>query len=140
MRSGLILAAKKEHLMAQLNPDDPYRRDPLGTDPRTPAQLDADLQADPEIREGAVTGTRVAIFAVAIVLVFGAVFYGMNMSSTSSNGPAVATQSTPSAPQNSPSAAPGVRDVTPRNAQTNTQPGVTTGAAPSRPAGADSDR
>jgi hypothetical protein len=134
----LIPGSQKEDFMAQRNPDDPYRPNPFPDDPRTPSQLDTELQVDPEMNEGPVTMGRIALFAVAIVLVFGAVFYGMNTSSTNPNSPAVATQTAPP-PANQTNAqtapvAPGVRDVTPRNAQTNAQPGVTTGAAPAAPA------
>ena len=62
----------------------------------------------------------------------GAVFYGLNntsMTNQASNAPA--TQTAQQAPSTNPAAPPAVRDVTPRN---NTEPGVTTGAAPSRPA------
>ncbi|WBU28374.1 hypothetical protein OOZ54_17105 [Rhodopseudomonas palustris] len=121
--------------MAQHNPDDPYRRDPAPDDPRSPTQLDAQLQADPQMREGPVTSGRLALFALAIVLVFGVVFYGLTGPSTDPNNPSVATQTAPPAPgqtdaRNAPPVPPGVRDVTPRGTDPNAQNGVTTGAAP----------
>ena len=72
-------------------------------------------------------------FAIAIALVLGAVFYGLNNTSmnpagTGSTATAPATQSTA---QNNPAPSPAVRDVTPRS---NTEPGMTTGAAPAQPA------
>lgn len=96
------------------------------------ARRDADLQADPELGEGPASSGKIAVFAVAVALVLGAVFYGLNNSSTgnqASNAPTTQTAQQ-SAPAN-PAAPPGMRDVTPRP---NAEPGVTTGAAPSRPA------
>jgi hypothetical protein len=86
------------------------------------------LQADPELAEGPASGAKVAMFAVAIALVLGAVFYGLNNSSINQAGTASTAQNTT---QSSPPAAPaGMRDVTPR---ANSEPGTTTGAAPARP-------
>lgn len=76
------------------------------------------------------------MFAVAIAVVLGAVFYGLNNASMNPAGTgSTASQSTPSTTaqsNNMPPVAPNVRDVTPRN---NMEPGTTTGAAPARPAG-----
>ncbi|MGP9811201.1 hypothetical protein ACTZWT_06770 [Rhodopseudomonas sp. NSM] len=119
--------------MARSNPNDPYQPPMPADDPRTRSSLDSELQADPELQEGPATGGRIAAFAVAIVLVFAAVFYGMNSTATDPGAPAIST--TQNSPDNSASQAAqtappaGVRDVTPRN---NAQPGTTTGAAPSR--------
>lgn len=113
-------------------PNDPYRPTNLADDEYLrAARRDAELQADPELGEGPASSGKVAMFAVAVALVLGAVFYGLNNSSTpnqASNAPT--TQTAQTAPAN-PAAPSGMRDVTPRN---NTAPGVTTGAAPSRPA------
>ncbi|TCU76595.1 hypothetical protein EDE08_102131 [Bradyrhizobium sp. R2.2-H] len=112
-------------------PNDPYRPNLADDEFARAARQDADLQADPELREGPASSGRIALFAVAIALVLGAVFYGLNNTTTTneaSNTPASQTAQTQ--PTN-PAAPPGMRDVTPRN---NTEPGVTTGAAPSRPA------
>jgi hypothetical protein len=111
-------------------PNDPYRPN-LADDEylRAARRDDANLQADPELGEGPASSGRVALFAVAIALVLGAVFYGLNNTSTTnqaSNTPASQTAQT-----TNPATPPGMRDVTPRS---NTEPGVTTGAAPSRPA------
>ena len=67
-----------------------------------------------------------------LALVLGAVFYGLNNSSTGNQASTTPTTQTAqqTAPAN-PAAPPGMRDVTPRN---NAQPGMTTGAAPSKPA------
>jgi hypothetical protein len=113
------------------NPNDPYRPDMADDELRRTERMDRELQADPELSEGPASGGKVAMFAIAIALVLGAVFYGLNNSSmnpagTGSTATAPATQSTA---QNNP--APAVRDVTPRS---NTEPGMTTGAAPAQPA------
>jgi hypothetical protein len=116
-------------------PNDPYRPTLTGDDLRgdalrSPARLDDELQADPELAEGPASGGRVAMIAVAIALVLGAVFYGLNSSSINHAG----TSSTAQNNTQPPTAPPGMRDVTPR---ANSAPGVTTGAAPARrqPAG-----
>jgi hypothetical protein len=110
------------------NPNDPYRPNLTDDDIRRQARLDNDLQADPELAEGPASGGRIAMFAVAIAVVLGAVFYGLNNSSINQAGTASTAQNTT---QTSPPSAPaGMRDVTPR---ANTQPGMTTGAAPAQP-------
>jgi hypothetical protein len=123
----------------EINPNDPYNRDHLRDpirsnidDTRSPAQVDDDLQVDPELAEGPASSSRIALFAVGIALVLGLVFYGLNNSSTNqqnaATAPAPATaQNTNSSP---PPAPPGMRDVTPRTP--NTGPGTTTGAAPAQ--------
>jgi hypothetical protein len=126
--------------------NDPYRTNPLEGTPRDPVRLDNDLQPDPELAEGRAGGGRIAIYAVAAVVLLGAVFYGLNNGTapndagrTASTAPAT-QDSTPKAPaptnniadsNSTPPVAPGVRDVTPRN----TESGVTTGSAPARPQG-----
>lgn len=123
------------------NPNDPSR--PIaGNEPlRDAAPLDNQLQPDPELAEGPASGARIALFAVAAAVLLGAVFYGLNNSSTTPTAnsgatpPTTTSQSTMPktdrnvADQSKPPVAPGVRDVTPYN----TQPGTTTGAAPARP-------
>lgn len=111
------------------NPNDPYQRDLAENDTRRAARLDQQLQPDPELAEGPANNGRIALFAVAIAVVLGVVFYGLNNSSTetsTASQPAPATQNTAQNNASKPPVAPGVRDVTP----TNTQPGMTTGAAP----------
>lgn len=97
------------------NPSGPYNRDHLKDPTRTyiderrsPADVDNDLQVDPEMAEGPASNTRITLFAVGIAVVLGVVFYGLNHSST----------------QQQASTAP---------IHTNSQPGTTTGAAPARP-------
>jgi hypothetical protein len=108
-------------------PDDPYRSNLAGHDLDRQARLDNELQPDPELAEGPASGGKVAMFAVAIALVLGAVFYGLNNSTIQQTGTSTAQNTS----QTSPPAAPqGMRDVTPR---ANTENGMTTGAAPARP-------
>ena len=120
------------------NPNSLYDPDRLNNptksyidDRRSPADLDNDLQVDPELTEGPASTANIALFAVGIAVVLGAVFYGLNHSSINqqaSKAPAPATASN-SAPTSPPTAPPGMRDVTPRN---NSASGVTTGAAPAQ--------
>jgi hypothetical protein len=116
----------------QPNPDDPYRAGLSDEEIRRQARLnnlDNDLQADPQLGEGPASGAKVAMFAIAIALVLGAVFYGLNNTSVNEAGTTPTNQTAQKQPAN-PAAPSGMRDVTPR---TNTDPGTTTGAAPARP-------
>ena len=108
--------------------DDPYRSNLTDDEIKRQARLDGELQPDPELGEYPASGAKVAMFAIAIALVLGAVFYGMNNTSINQAGTSSTAQN---APQTSPPVAPpGMRDVTPR---ANTGQGTTTGAAPARP-------
>src|ERR1700692_898226 len=110
------------------NPDDPYRSNLADDEYRRQARLDNELQTDPELAEGPASGAKVTMFAIAIAVVLGAVFYGLNNSSINQAGTSSTAQNTS---QSSPPAAPpGMRDVSPR---ANTNQGMTTGAAPARP-------
>ncbi len=110
------------------SPDAPYRSNRTDDDIRRQARLDSELQADPELAEGPASGGKVAMFAIAIAVVLGAVFYGLNNTSINQAWTSSTAQNTQ---QSSPPAAPpGMRDVTPR---ANTDQGMTTGAAPTRP-------
>jgi hypothetical protein len=106
--------------------DVPYLADDIRNAPRLDNELQHDeLQPDPELAEGPAGSGRIAVFAVAIAVVLGAVFYGLNNSSINQVGTSSTAQNTQ---QTSPPAAPpGMRDVTPH---ANTGPGMTTGAAP----------
>jgi hypothetical protein len=126
--SGWYGITEEQFMAQQPHPDDPYRSPLADDDVRRPARLDNELQPDPELTEGPASGSRIAMLAIAIAVILGAVFYGVNSSS-------VHQASTPSTAQNTaqdspPVAPPGMRDVTPRS---NLQPGVTTGAAPANP-------
>ena len=106
------------------NPDDSYRSD---DEFRRAQRLDNELPVDPELAEGPASSGKIALFAVAIAVVLGVVFYGLNNSTINHAGTASTAQNTQSSP---PPAPPGMRDVTPRP---NSSPGVTTGAAPPQP-------
>ena len=106
-------------------PNDPYRTPLRGDDPRNPAEIDDDLQVDPELAEGPAGGLRIAMYAIAAALILGTVVYGLNQSSPNQPEiPATAQNGTQSSPPPAPA---GMRDVTPH---ANTYQGVTTGAAP----------
>src|SRR5205085_6215319 len=100
----------EDHFMTYpRNPNDPYRPEMADDELRRTERMDRELQADPELSEGPASGGKVAMFAIAIALVLGAVFYGLNNTSmnpagTGSTATAPATQSTA---QNNP--APAVR-------------------------------
>ncbi|UZE51677.1 hypothetical protein [Rhodopseudomonas sp. P2A-2r] len=131
-----------------INPNDPYR--PNGADDEMTRRADRleKIQPDPQLAEAPANGGRIAMAALGIAVILGAVFYGLNAGSmnpadssksATQSAPAVQdnAQTTPRTPTNNiadskPPVSPGVRDVTPHNNQNN-QPGVTTGAAPSRP-------
>ena len=113
----------------QPNLNDPFRPSLTDDEIRRQNRLDNELQADPELAEGPASGGKVAMFAIAIAVVLGAVFYGLNNSSINQAGTSSTAQNTT---QSSPPATPpGMRDVTPRP---NTEKGMTTGAAPAQPA------
>ena len=116
----------------QPNPNDPYRAGMSDEEIRRQARinsLDNELQPDPALSEGSPSGTKVAMFAVAIAVVLGALFYGLNNTTVNQAGTTPPSQTAQTQPAN-PAAPPGMRDVTPR---ANTDQGVTTGAAPARP-------
>jgi uncharacterized protein HemX len=102
------------------NPDDPYRPNPADDEYRRAARLDNELQPDPELAEGPASGAKVAMFAIAIAVVLGAVFYGLNNSTINQAGTSSTAQN---ASQSTAPAAP----------RANTDQGMTTGAAPARP-------
>lgn len=113
-------------------PNDPYRTGPSDDEYSRQSRLEREAQIDPELAEGPASGGRIALYAVGIALVLGAVFYGLNNTSVnqaSTTPPAQTAQTQPAAPQ----APPGMRDVTPRTPTS--QPGVTTGSATTPPAG-----
>lgn len=108
-------------------PNDPYRAS-MPDDVRRQARLDNELHADPVLEDDRQSnGAKVAMFAVAIAVVLGALFYGLNNSRVNEAGTEPGSRTAQTQPANPPSTS-GIRDVTPR---ANTAPGTTTGAAPS---------
>lgn len=110
------------------NPNDPYDRgqprEPLRThigERRSPADLDNELQADPELADGPASNSRIALFAVGIAIVLGVVFYALNNTSMQQQASKVPT---PANSQSSSASAPAPRP--------NSQPGTTTGTAPAQ--------
>jgi hypothetical protein len=117
----------------QFNPNDPYRTGLTDDEIRRQARLnslDNEIQPDPELAEGPASNGKVALFAIAIAVVLGVVFYSLNNTTINQAGTTPAAQTAQTQSTN-PAAPPGMRDVTPR---ANDQPGTTTGAAPARPA------
>jgi hypothetical protein len=115
------------------NPNDPYRAGMSDEEIRRQARLsslDNEIQPDPELGEGPASGAKIAMFAVAIAVVMGALFYGLNNTTVNQAGTEPSSKTAQTQPAN-PAAPPGMRDVTPKS---NTGPGTTTGAAPARPA------
>jgi len=113
-------------------PKDPFRGDMTEDEIRHQARLnslDNELQPDPELAEGPASGAKVAMFAIAIAVVLGAVFYGLNNTTVNQAGTTPPSQTAQTQPAN-PAAAPGMRDVTPKP---NSEPGMTSGAATNRP-------
>ena len=103
-------------------PTDPYRTPSSEEEIRRQTRLDSELQPDPMLDERGPSGGKVAMFAVAIAVVLGALFYGLNNTglhqATTDQGARTA-QTEP---------------INPAAPKANTTPGTTTGAAPSRPA------
>jgi hypothetical protein len=133
--STVVMEATEEPVMANERiPNDPYRASNPADDPYRinrrgddPARLDSELQVDPELAEGPAGGGRIALFAVGVAVILGAVFYGLNNSSINQASTAPPATTAQNAPATSPpSAPPGMRDVTPR---TNNDAGMTTGSA-----------
>jgi hypothetical protein len=112
------------------SPDDPYRTTRADGELRRAQRMDNELQMDPELAEGPASGGKIAMFAIAVALVLGAVFYGLNNSTINQAGTSPTSSTAQNTPSSPPAAPPGMRDVTPR---ANTDQGVTTGAAPAKP-------
>jgi hypothetical protein len=111
------------------SPDDSYLSNLSDDDIRRSARFDNDLQMIPELTGEPAGGAKVAMFAIAVAVVLGAIFYGLNNTSVHQAGTSATAQNTTET--SPPAAPPGMRDVTPRRA--NTDQDVTTGAAPVRP-------
>src|SRR3954452_9642221 len=105
----------------QPNPNDHYRAGLSEAEIRDQARLnslDNELQADPTLAEGSPRSGKVAMFAVAIAVVLGALFYGLNNTTVNQAGIPPPNQTAHSQPAN-PASPPAMRDVTPRS---NSQP------------------
>lgn len=100
------------------NPNDPHRAGRSEEEMRR----DNDLQADPQLAEGPASGTKVAMYAIAIAIavVLGVVFYGLHSNTVDRAG---TTPPSETAQQTQPANPAGPSD------KTNTEPGTTTGAA-----------
>ena len=115
--------------MAIRNPNEsgePYRADdtPRASDPYRPidptrpdiendgllraSRHDNELQVDPELAEGPASNGKIVIAAIAIAVLLGAVFYGLNSSTMHQNGtsstaqkaaPATAQDAAPASPR-----------------------------------------
>jgi hypothetical protein len=120
------------------NPDDRFRFNLTDEGIRRQTRVEDELQADPELAEGPAGSGRVAMYAIAIAVIVGALFYGMNNTPVERAGTSSTAQNA-APPQNtaqtpSPAAPQGMRDGTPGAISApNAAPGVTTGAAPARP-------
>jgi hypothetical protein len=102
-------------------PRDPYLAGMTDVPPMAGAsRMDTELQPDPELAEGRSSTGKVAAFALGIAILLGAVFYGLNNSSTGNNQ---ASNPPPSQSAQTQSA----------NPSDNKLPGVTTGTATNRP-------
>jgi cell division septation protein DedD len=103
----------------QPNPNDPHGTNLSDDEIRHQARLnslDNELQPDPELAEGPASGARVAMFAIAIAVVLGAVFYGLNNTTIKQAGTTPPSQT--------------AQTQTPK---ANSEPGTTTGTATTRP-------
>jgi hypothetical protein len=120
---------------------DPYERDLADNDVQEAKRFDDKHQFDPLLVENPTRGSRIALYGVAIVIVLGALFYGLSTTGSNQTSSTPTQTASPSTAQNNaakPPVGPGIRDVTPSN----TQQGVTTGAAPpnsTQPANPQSD-
>jgi hypothetical protein len=113
----------------QPNPNDPHRAGRSDEEMRRPARLnnlDNELQADPELAEGPATGAKIAMYAIAIAVVLGVVFYGLNNGTVNQAGTTPPSETAQQTQPANPAGPSGMRDVTPH---ANAEPGTTTGAA-----------
>jgi uncharacterized protein HemX len=111
-------------------PNDPFHPNLRDEDFGRTSRYDSELQPDPELQEGPASNGKIALFALAVALILGAVFYGLNNSSVNQATTAPPAQTAQQTQPASPTAPPGMRDVTPR---ANSDQGMTTGSASTRP-------
>src|ERR1700744_2990731 len=107
------------------DPYDPYRSG-LSDEVGRPSRFETEMQPDPELAEGPASSGKIALFALGIALVLGAVFYGLNNTNVheAQTAPPTVAQSQPAAPP------PGMRDVPPRPTTRRAPP---RGAPPANP-------
>ena len=106
------------------DPYDPYRSGLSDDNFGRQQRFDNDMQVDPQLQGSPASSSKIALFAIGIAIILGAVFYGLNNTSVKE---AQTSPPAKTAQQTSPQAPTGMRDVTPKP---NSQPGMTTGAAP----------
>src|SRR5689334_4623248 len=111
-------------------PNDPTRPGFSDLDPAP--RPDDPLRFAPATAGSSGSGAKSGLVAIALALLMGAVFYGVSHSNVNEAANPPASQTAQNRPDALPPAPPGMRDVTPR--RPNTDPGTTTGAAPSQPA------
>jgi uncharacterized protein HemX len=97
-------------------PNDPYRSNLTDDDVRRQSRLENEMESDPELAESPASGGKVAMLALAIAILLGAVFYGLNNTSVKQDGSSTAQNSSQTSPP-----------------RANTNPGTTTGSAPAQP-------
>jgi hypothetical protein len=93
-------------------PNDPYDPPRSGlTDDNfgRPQRFDNELQVDPELQEGPASSSKIALFAVGLALILGAVFYGLNNTSIKEAQTPPPAQTAQTQNANPPAAPPGMR-------------------------------
>ena len=106
------------------------KNDPYGSDTtndellrRRAARFDNEMQPDPELAEGPAGGGRIALFAIAIVAIIGAVFFGLNNPSTTQSQSTA--QTTTTVPVSPPAPVPGQTTGSATSTQTSPPPAST---------------
>lgn len=112
------------------NRDDPFLPSPSPSieEMRRREHIEGDFEPDLQLTDGVSRG-RVAAYAVAIIVVLGALFYGLNTADKSGQ----TASNTPSAPTNMARTTPDAGQPPIRNVTPGVPSGVTTGSAPSTP-------
>jgi uncharacterized protein HemX len=104
-----------------------YLHDPIEpslaeSETRSPVDLDRDLRHYPELSERRANNTRIALLMLAIAIVLGAVFYGMNNSTLNQQTSTVPANSQPTTTGQAPAnpQTPSPASTAPGGANTNT--------------------
>jgi uncharacterized protein HemX len=111
-------------------PNDPTRPT-FSDDLDRQSRFNDPLRFDPETAGTSGDGAKIGLVAIALALLMGAVFYSVSHSNVNEAANPPSSQTAQNQSGALPQAPPGMRDVTPR--RPNTDPGMTTGAAPSQP-------